>query len=414
LGFGNKVLIIKRYVLRELLGPTLLGLLFFTFILFITQIFRLADILMSEGIDATLVVKFALCLLPALLSFTIPCAVLVGVLISFGRLASDNEILAMRTGGIHLMTIFRPVIFAGFLISMFMLIMNYSFLPNMNLKSMDYLYQIEFQLFNTLRPGRFYDEMGTEDNDITFYYGARDPKTGDLLNIHMKIVANPQQWTGEQPESSSDKSDKSDRSDRSDKSGKSGSQRHQRGVETLLLAERGRILIDKETRAIQFHFFNGSLHPLDREKPAQNNVVFFKELVRVMSPSMHRMKEGVYQKKNKEMTVPELVVNIERNRDISQRAVNESRVALLQRFSNPLACLALILIGMPLAVYIRPSGKSAGFAISFGLLFVYYLLMKWSASLGEVNHPLTTFAIFSPNILLGSIGCILIYLQTLK
>jgi lipopolysaccharide export system permease protein len=126
------------------------------------------------------------------------------------------------------------------------------------------------------------------------------------------------------------------------------------------------------------------------------------------------MKEGVYQKKNKEMTVPELVANIERKRDISPKAVNESRVALLQRFSNHLACLALILIGMPLAVYIRPSGKSAGFAISFGLLFVYYLLMKWGASLGEVNHPLTTFAIFSPNILLGSIGCVLIYFQTLK
>jgi lipopolysaccharide export system permease protein len=385
------VLIIKRYVLRELMGPTLLGLLFFTFILFITQIFRLADILMSEGIDTTLVGKFALCLLPALLSFTIPCAVLVGVLISFGRLASDNEILAIRTGGIHLMTIFRPVIFAGFLISMFMLVLNYHILPNMNLKSMDYLYQIEFQLFNTLRPGRFYDEMGTEDNDITFYYGSRDPKTGDLLNIHMKIVASPQQWTGAQAE-----------------------ERQKRGVETLLLAERGRILIEKETRAIQFHFFNGSLHPLDREKPAQNNVVFFKELVRVMSPSMHRMKEGVYQKKNKEMTVPELIANIKRNRDVSRKIVNESRVALLQRFSNPLACLALILIGMPLAVYIRPSGKSAGFAISFGLLFVYYLLMKWGASLGEVNHPLTSFAIFSPNILLGSIGCVLIYLQTLK
>lgn len=390
-GVQQQVLIIKRYVLRELMGPTLLGLLFFTFILFITQIFRLADILMSEGIDTILVGKFALCLFPALLSFTIPCAVLVGVLISFGRLASDNEILAIRTGGIHLMTIFRPVIFAGFLISMFMLVLNYSILPNMNLKSMDYLYQIEFQLFNTLRPGRFYDEMGTEDNDITFYYSSRDPKTSDLLNIHMKIVANPQQWTGAQAE-----------------------EKQKRRVETLLLAERGRILIEKETRAIQFHFFNGSLHPLDREKPAQNNVVFFKELVRVMSPSMHRMKEGVYQKKNKEMTVPELMANIERKRDISRKVVNESRVELLQRFSNPLACLALILIGMPLAVYIRPSGKSAGFAISFGLLFVYYLLMKWGASLGEVNHPLTFFAIFSPNILLGSIGCVLIYIQTLK
>ena len=383
------MIILKRYVLKELFGPTLLGLIFFTFLLFITRIFRLADILMSEGVDSVLVGKFALCLLPALLAFTIPCAVLVGVLISFGRLSADNEILAVRTSGINLMAIFWPIIIFGILVSLLMFWMNYSLLPSLKFKSMDYLYKIEFQLFNTLRPGRFYDELGSGDTDITFYYGSRDQKTGDMNNIHMKLVSSLEQLTGERNSSDGKK-------------------------ETLLLAERGRIITNEQTRSIRFHLYNGSFHPLVKDKPSQNNILFFSELERVFNPIMDRMEEGIYEKKNKEMTVPELIENIRKNQDTKIKAANKSRVALLQRFSNPLACLAFILIGMPLAIYIRPSGKSVGFAVSFGLLFFYYLLMKWGSSLGEVGHPLAPLAIFSPNILLGSIGCILIYFQTVK
>jgi LPS export ABC transporter permease LptF len=381
--------IIKRYIIRELFGPTLLGLLFFTFLLFITRIFRLADILLSEGVDPVLVGKFALCLLPALLSFTIPCALLVGVLISFGRLATDNEILAVRTSGINLMTIFMPVIILGFLLSSVMFVMNHSLVPNLNYKSMDYLYQIEFQLFNTLRPGRFYDGLGSEDTDIIFYYGARNPKTADMLNIHMKLVSKIEKLTGQ----------------------KNATQRKR---ETLLLAERGRITTDLQSKMISLHLYNGSLHPLMKENPAQNNILFFSELVRIFNPSTDRIKEGSYKKKSREMTVPDLIQSIEANRLDNVRRANKSRVVLLQHFSNPLACLALILIGMPLAIYIRPSGKSVGFALSFGLLFIYYILMKWGSSIGELGHPLGSLAIFSPNILLGVIGCILIYLQTLK
>ncbi|MBN1901586.1 LptF/LptG family permease [Candidatus Sumerlaeota bacterium] len=382
--------ILKRYILKELFGPTLLGLLFFTFLLFITRIFRLADILLSEGVDPVLVGKFALCLFPSLLSFTIPCAVLVGVLISFGRLASDNEILAIRTSGIHILTVFKPVVITGLILSLAMFAINYSLVPNLNFRSLDYLYQIEFQLFNTLRPGRFYDELESGDVDITFYFGSRDPYSTDMLNIHMKLVSKMSEITGEKDESS------------------------KRKKETILLAEKGRIIADNDSRMIRLQLYNGSLHPLDRRNPAQNNMMFFKELTRSFNPTLDKMKETLSRKKNKDMTLPELVEQLRQGRGLKNRRYNKARVALLQRFSNPLACLTFILIGMPLAIYVRPSGKSVGYALSFGLLFLYYLLMKWGSSLGDVGHPLAPLAIFSPNIVLGSIGSILIFLQSLK
>ena len=384
--------ILKRYVLRELIGPTILGLLFFTFLLFITRIFRLADILMSEGIDTGLVLGFAACLLPALFTFTVPSAVLVGVLISFGRLTTDNEILAVRTSGIHLMTIFRPIILFGVFVSILMMWMNFSLLPNLNYKSNEYLHQIEFQLYNTLRPNRFYDELGSGGADITLYFSGREPETGTLNGIMMKIISNASTFTGEEEIQKEGPPEKK---------------------ETLLLAERGNLSTEKETRSIRFRLYNGSFHPLSGDK-SQNTVIYFDELVRNISPEMDRVYGGVYYKKEREMTVPELKDKINRIKVSDPEEANESRVALFQRFSNPLACLAFILIGMPLAIYIRPSGKSVGFAVSFGLLFFYYLLMKWGASIGEVGHRLTPLAVFSPNIILGLIGSVLIYLQIRK
>jgi lipopolysaccharide export system permease protein len=252
------------------------------------------------------------------------------------------------------------------------------------------LYQIEFQLFNTLRPGRFYDELESGDMDITFYYGSRDPVSMDMLNIHMKLVSKINKVNGDNNESS------------------------KRKKETLFLAEKGRIVADNDSRMIHLQLFNGSIHPLDRKNPSQNNIIFFKELKRTFNPTQDKMKETLSKKKNRDMTLPELVETIRQDNGSNEKRVNKARVTLLQRFSNPLACLTFILIGMPLAIYIRPSGKSVGYAISFGLLFLYYMLMKWGSSLGDVGHPLAPLAIFSPNLVLGSIGCILILFQSLK
>jgi hypothetical protein len=102
--------ILDRYVVREVLPPTGLGLLLFTFILLLDQITNLMKVLVSRGADLATVARAFAYLLPSIFSVTIPMAFLLGVLLAFGRLASDSEIVALRASGVSPARLLRPVL----------------------------------------------------------------------------------------------------------------------------------------------------------------------------------------------------------------------------------------------------------------------------------------------------------------
>ena len=78
------------------------SLLVSTFILAAGNIMQSADMVINKGVELTQVIKIFLLFLPYVLIFTIPISVLSAVLLGFGRLSSDNEVIALRTSGISL------------------------------------------------------------------------------------------------------------------------------------------------------------------------------------------------------------------------------------------------------------------------------------------------------------------------
>ncbi len=101
--------LLDRYIVREMIAPTSLGLLVFTFILLIDQIPRLLAILVARSADLWTIVRVFLNLLPSILAVTVPMAFLLGVLLAFGRLASDSEIVALRAAGVSPLRLLGPV-----------------------------------------------------------------------------------------------------------------------------------------------------------------------------------------------------------------------------------------------------------------------------------------------------------------
>src|SRR5512141_3274262 len=101
--------LIDRYIVREMLAPTGIGLLVFTFVLLIDQIPRLLAVLVARSADLPTIVRVFLNLLPSILAVTIPMAFLLGVLLAFGRLASDSEIVALRAVGVSPSGLLGPV-----------------------------------------------------------------------------------------------------------------------------------------------------------------------------------------------------------------------------------------------------------------------------------------------------------------
>jgi len=99
-------------ILKELFGPWMFGVAIFTVLIMAgTYLFRITEYFV-KGVGFLTVAEFSLLLLPGIMAKTFPMAVLLATLLSFGRLSSDSEVVAMRACGTSLGRIMAPV--AGF------------------------------------------------------------------------------------------------------------------------------------------------------------------------------------------------------------------------------------------------------------------------------------------------------------
>ena len=101
---------LRRYVFLEILGPFFLGLLVFSFVLITRATGKPLELLVQKNVTLQEVLLIFIYLLPGVLTFSIPMAVLLGILICFGRLSADSEITAMRSSGVAVKDLLLPVI----------------------------------------------------------------------------------------------------------------------------------------------------------------------------------------------------------------------------------------------------------------------------------------------------------------
>ena len=101
---------LDRYVFKEILGPVGLGFLVYTFLLLMQFLFRSAEMIIRRDVPADLVGKLLLLTLPNIVVLTIPMSFLFGILVAVGRLSSDSELVAMRSCGISLINLYRPIL----------------------------------------------------------------------------------------------------------------------------------------------------------------------------------------------------------------------------------------------------------------------------------------------------------------
>jgi lipopolysaccharide export LptBFGC system permease protein LptF len=126
---GANMRLLDRYITREVASHAILGLAVFTFVFFVPQLVRLMDLIVRHSGGAWTVAKLFLCSLPPVLTFTLPMAVLVGVLIGLGRLSADSEIVALHACGISLRRLLLPVGFVAAASALITLLMTFWLSP---------------------------------------------------------------------------------------------------------------------------------------------------------------------------------------------------------------------------------------------------------------------------------------------
>jgi LPS export ABC transporter permease LptF/LPS export ABC transporter permease LptG len=362
---------LDRYILREISGPFALGLLVYTLILLVQQFFDFAEMIIRRGLPVSTVASLLLDSLPSIIVLTLPMALLLGVLLGVGRLASDSELVAMRATGISLYRLARPVLTFSIVLGLLNAWLMLEFLPRGNKALTRLLVDIATQTLGSQFESRiFYNEF---QGKVLFVFDA-PPRDDDWDGVFLADAV---------PGGASQTDVIAARSGR------------------LELAEQGEQVVLRLNGAIQ--------HTFDFERPDRYETRRYEKLRLVLRDrfASEQRARMLSQQDPRSLDWHELA---ELARDPRQTPEQRqlARVNLHKRFSIPAACVALGLLALPLAFNNRRGSKSSGFALSIGIVVVYHLLITQGEEAARVGKLPAGLAMWLPNLLLGAIGIALL------
>jgi len=361
------VKIIDRYILRELVVPFLLGLAVFTSILLIVRILKLVEMVVNRGVPIGQILRIFSYILPAFLEVTVPMALLLAILVAFGRLSSDSEIIALRAAGISLYRLLIPV--AGFAVVVTILTLGLSMYarPWGNSRLRTGLYEIiRTRAAAGIKPKVFNDEF----TGLVIYVDDLQPATDELEGVLISDTREP-------------------------------------SMRNTVYAETGHLVSNEGHHTLTLRLENGGIysaadqgHGYEQTRFATYDLTL--DLDTTLAQLRNRSPDA------SEMTLPELRAIIAAKAAQDDPAFVE-RVEVQRKFSIPFACLVFAALGVPLGIQPSRSVHSRGFSMSLVLIFVYYLLLTFGQNLGERGALPPPVGVWLPNVVLSVVA---VYLLT--
>jgi len=366
------VRILTRYILKEVSSHALLGVLLFTFVIFMRDLGRLLELVVRNSAPFPSVAEIFLYTLPTTFTITLPMGVLVGILIGLSRLAADSEVTAIRASGmgagmfVRVIAIFAIAAWAlGMINSIYLAPRSATALSNLQdrLKSSQASFEIQ--------PRVFYEDF----KDHVLYVQDAIPSKGQSLwrGVFLADVSDP-------------------------------------ASPKITLAERGALLSESPEK-VRFHLEDGTEQELVPKAKDQYSITTFestdipielpatsdhgpRDLLPVTELSLH----GLLRNAQRERIAGASLAKIDpvsSSYDLLKARYYE--IELHRRFALPAACLVLALVGIPLGLSARKGGRSAGFVLTIVLVFVYYFFSLVGVSLARQGKVAPWLGVWAGN-----------------
>jgi len=358
--------IINRYLFKEMIPPFIINLMFFTFVFLMAETLNIINMVVNYNVSLFVVFLMLGYSIPYFLAYVIPMSIMMTVLITFLRLSSDNEIVALKTGGMGIYGLLPPVLLfclIGCLVTLFMTIygMPWSIL---SLKELTYKV-VSTHLEIGLKNRTFNDEF----KDVMLYVNKINPKNKELQDIFIE------------------------------------DKRIQNTVSTVV-APKGNLFSEPDQHIYHLKLYNGIINQVDLKNRSANSIVFNTYEIRLdLKKAVSALKKRA--KKRKEMSLAELRQYL---KDSTQKGAGyfNALMELHKRFSIPFACLALGLLAVPLGIQSRPTKRSFGLVLGLIFFLFYYLLLSAGLVFGERGICPPIIGMWAPNVVLGGLGLYLL------
>ncbi|MDA3871379.1 MAG: LptF/LptG family permease [Candidatus Marinimicrobia bacterium] len=430
------------YIFREHLAP-FFGSLFIISFLFLAQyLIQQLDKLVGKNLSPFVMIEFIILNLAWVVAQAVPMSVLISTLMAYGRLGEDNELTALRASGINFSKIIRPSLLFATLITIFLIFFNNNILPNANHKAKLLRRDISRKHPDlSIEAGYFLDDIPDyhlfvreKKNDtlknILIYHTTKNneqvtiyAKNGLLEVIGDKVILNL--YDGEFHELQRNESDNY-RILNFDKhkivipvpdlllDRKDSKYRGDREMNIQQMLERVKVSRKYKNNIKSRMAYQFKLNNLDttKSKLSDKKKILTKAIKAYQEDSL---KSNITQDKSifykgKIRRLNNLKNKLESNTKIygeHTKQENKYLVEIHKKISMPVACIIFVLIGAPLGMLSRKGNLAVAGSFSLAFFFVYWALLMGGERLSDRNFMSAWLAMWSANIIVGSMGLIL-------
>ena len=425
------------YIIGELFPPFLLGLAVIVFIFLINFIIKAVDKILGKGIEPMVILEYIGLNIAWIIALAIPMSVLIASLMAYGRLSDDNEITALKAAGVSFTRIILPGLIFAVGMAGFMVYFNNNILPDFNHRAR----MLGSDIYRT-RPDLTIEE-GYFTNDIPGYSLLVRKKNGEILEdvtiyndensqtqttitaqrgritikgnrvvldlengeIHEFNVANPEEYRRIEFEyhrftipienMTLERSTTRRRGDRE--------------MSADLMRERVfeiNAKIETAYEKLQGYSNNNIIKVFRNESEVDDE---FDLDSSVWPPPSGEIDLAIGRSLRSIKRTMQLIaseINLINNYKKQQ---NKYNVEIQKKYSIPFACIVFMLVGAPLGILAKKGGFAVGMSISLIFFIIYWAFLIAGENLADRGMVSPFWAMWSPNVLIGSFG---MYLST--
>ncbi len=337
--------LIRSYIVKAIAPYLLLSLFLLTMILFVQQASRFAELLLATQVPLPLLAEVALSIVPNVLAFTLPMAILAGTIIGFGRMSSDSELVAMRAAGASNLSLLMPVLTIGLFFSICAAYVNLEMAP---------------QAAQSLRRAGIQAALHRLDSPV-------EPRTFTTeIPGYVVYVRDGDKVQGRWERVFIYSEDKS-------------------GSVRLITARSGRI--DAAAEQSELVLTDAVATTIPANKTGSEQGQYITEKLAQLRVVLETGRKGLLERLRRDDPDPEEMgfaqLRAYANARMGEREGRESATLLHRRISLSVAPLVFALLGASLSLYLRRAGRGWGSLVSLIVLIAYYMLSLFGEQLAR-------------------------------
>ena len=349
-----RIAIIDRYIVSEVVAPFALGVALLTFALVTGRLLKLTEMVVNRGVSLKDVAGLIGYIMPAFLELTFPMAVLLGVLMGFGRMSGDRELIAARACGMSLYRLAMPVLGFAVVIWAISSWLAFSVRPWAN----SHLREQLFELTQTRSSAGLKDKVFNRNfPGLVVYVDHISAKDEVLHGVMISDARNPDQ-------------------------------------QNTIIAKTGVIVPDRALQTITLRLYDGSVFGLEAHND-KTHITSFRIYDLNVQPNADL---GITGRDPEEMSYSALQSEAAKARATGKPDPGlETEIA--SKFTLPITTLLFALLGIPLGLKPARGGQSERFGVAIALFFLYYSLMRAGEALAMRGHINSFVAMSIPDII---------------